>query len=205
VQFKCSTLLGAMIMVRPMIAAMTAAPGTMTAFHIAAAIHVSCVIATFGVIFARPLVFAAAMKQDRRSLPVLHRIEYTIERVLVVPGMLLVLLSGAYLANWDTRRWHYFYVWWGIGVVLLIGAALATVMIPTARRAEVVVRRDLQQASAEGARAEVAGGGDATRGAGSIALSGEYLALNRRLATVSAVLCPFVLATMLFMGLERPL
>jgi len=183
---------------------MIAAPGTMTAFHIAAAIHVSFVIATFGVIFARPLVFAAAMKQDRRSLPVLHRIEYTIERVLVVPGMLLVLLSGAYLANWDTRRWHYFYVWWGIGVVLLIGAALATVMIPTARRAEAVVRRDLDQAgTASGAGAASDAG--AASGAGAITLSGEYLALNRRLATVSAVLCPFVLMTMLFMGLERPL
>lgn len=164
---------------------MNAGPATITELHIVLAIHVAVVIATFGVIFARPFVFAAANRQDRRSLPLLHRIEYTIERVLVAPGAVVVILTGAYLANWNGRRWDYFYVWWGICVVALIGVALVVVMIPTARRAEAVARRDL--------------------GADALSLSDEYLVLTRRLALVSGVLCVLVLVTMLFMGLERPL
>jgi hypothetical protein len=197
-----------------MLAPMMAVVGTVNGFHIALAIHVATVIATFGVVFARPLVFAAANRQDQRSLPVLHRIEYTIERVLVVPGVLVVILTGAYLANRE-GRWSAFYVWWGIGVVALIGAALAIVMIPTAKRAEVVVARDLRAGAAGGA--DTAGTGDTAGAAGAagtagtagttgtVGLSGEYRSLTRRLAVVSAVLCVLVLITMLFMGLERPL
>ncbi len=183
---------------------MSAGLGTVTEFHIVLAIHVATVIATFGVIFARPLVFAAANRQDRRSLPLLHRIEYTIERVLVAPGAVVVILTGAYLANWGAGRWSDFYVWWGICVVALIGAALVVVMIPTAMRAEAVARRDLGAGVTDWQ--DATGGVGARRdGADAGSLSGEYFALTRRLALVGGVLCALVLVTMLFMGLERPL
>ncbi len=160
---------------------------TATPFHVVLAIHVATIIMTFGVIFARPLVFAVAGRQDPRSLPVLHRIEYTVERYLMFPGVLIVILTGTYLAD-RGGHWSDFYVWWGIAVVGLIGASLAIVMIPTARRAEAVADRDLRVASAN-----------------AVGLSGEYHALTRRLAVVSSVLGLLVLITMLFMGLERPL
>jgi len=160
---------------------------TATPFHVVLAIHVATIIMTFGVVFARPLVFALAGKRDPRSLPLLHRIEYTVDRYLMAPGVLIVILSGSYLAN-RAGHWSDFYVWWGIAVVILIGAALAIVMIPTAKRAEAVARRDLRADSAS-----------------AIELSGEYHALTRRLAVVSAVLGVLVLITMLFMGIERPL
>ncbi len=165
----------------------TIAAGTATPFHVALALHVATLIMTFGVIFARPLVFAVASRRDPRSLPLLHRIEYTVERYVMVPGVLVVILSGAYLAN-RGGHWGAFYVWWGIAVVVLMGVALPGFMIPTARRAQTVAERDLGTAA-----------GDA------IELSGEYRALARRLASASAVLGALVLVTMLFMGLERPL
>lgn len=167
---------------------------TATPFHLVLAIHVATIIMTFGVIFARPLVFALAGRHDPHSLPVLHRIEYTIDRYVMVPGVLVVILSGSYLAD-RGGHWSDFYVWWGIVVVALIGAALATIMIPTAKRAEAVADRDLRGASpsARGASASAIG------------LSSEYRTLTRRLAMVSSVLGVLVLVTMLFMGLERPL
>jgi hypothetical protein len=171
---------------------------TATPFHIALAIHVATLMMTFGVIFARPLVFAVASRHDPRSLPLLHRIEYTVERYVMVPGVLVVILSGSYMADWG-GHWDAFYVWWGIGVVALIGAALATVMVPTAKRAEEVAQRDLRAAPA-GAVAGAAAGVVA-QAAG---LSSEYHTLTRRLAVVSTVLGLLVLITMLFMGLERP-
>jgi hypothetical protein len=165
-----------------------------TPFHIALAIHVATIITTFGVIFARPLVFAVAGRGDPHALPVLHRIEYTVERWVVTPGVLVVVLSGSYLVQ-KGGNWGAFYVWWGIGVAVLMGAALGTVMIPTARRAEAVARRDLS-----GMGADASGGGSVGGGA----LSVEYRALTRRLALVGGVLGLLVLITMLFMGLERP-
>jgi hypothetical protein len=161
---------------------------TATPFHIALAIHVATIITTFGVIFARPLVFAAASRGDPHLLPVLHRIEYTVDRWVVSPGVLVVILSGSYLAQ-KGGHWSAFYVWWGIGVALLMGAVLGTVMIPTARRAELVAQRDLRGVGA---------------GVGASGLSGEYRALTRRLALVGGALGVLVLVTMLFMGLERP-
>lgn len=159
---------------------------TATPFHIALAIHVATIITTFGVIFARPLVFAVAGRGDPHVLPVLHRIEYTVDRWVVTPGVLVVILSGSYLAQ-KGGHWNAFYVWWGLSVAVLMGAALGTVMIPTARRAEEIARRDLRGAD---------GGGGG--------LSVEYRALTRRLAVVGAVLGLLVLITMLFMGLEIP-
>lgn len=161
---------------------------TATPFHIALAIHVATIVTTFGVIFARPLVFAVASRGDPHLLPVLHRIEYTVDRWVVTPGVLVVILSGSYLAQ-KGGHWSAFYVWWGIAVALLMGAALGTVMIPTARRAEAVAKRDL---------------GGAASNADGAGLSVEYRALTRRLAAVGTVLGLLVLITMLFMGLEVP-
>jgi hypothetical protein len=175
-----------------------------TPFHIALGLHVATIVMTFGVIFARPLVFAVASRHDPRSLPVLHRIEYTIERFVMFPGVLVVILSGSYLAD-RGGHWGAFYVWWGIGVVALIGVALALVMIPTARRAEAVVQRDLRAASAGEPELEPGAGPGPRSGLAGFGLSGEYRALARRLAVLSAVLGLLVLVTMLFMGLERPL
>src|ERR1700686_2762606 len=98
--------------------------GAATPFHIALAVHVATIVMTFGTIFARPLVFAVASRQDPRSLPILHRIEYTVERYVMVPGVLVVLLSGSYLAA-KGRHWHAIDVWWGHLPVVLLGDGLA--------------------------------------------------------------------------------
>jgi hypothetical protein len=161
---------------------------TVTEFHVVLAIHVATVVVTFGALFARPLVFAVASRQDPHSLPVLHRIEYTIECRLVGPGLLVVILSGAYLTNFD-GHWSAFYVRWGLGVIAFIAVALGAVMAPAARRARTVVERDVQGSGA----------------AGAIDLSDEYRALNRRISAVGALLSVLVLVTLLFMGTEYPL
>jgi Predicted integral membrane protein (DUF2269) len=160
---------------------------TVMELHVVLAIHIAAIVVTFGVIFARPIVFAVASKQDPRSLPLLHRIEYTIERRLIGPGLLVVILSGIYMTSW-LQHWGQFVVQWGLGVVVLSGAALGVVMIPSARRAMMVAERDVQ-ASAEGA----------------IHLSDEYRAIARPMAAVGLLLGLLVLITVLFMGLEYPL
>jgi len=157
-------------------------------FHdVILAIHIMAVVIAFGVTFAYPIMFAVGARRDPRSLPVLHRIEYTIERTLINGGLVLVLGAGIFLAS-DGHHWSEFFVQWGLGAVIVIGTLVGAVMIPTAKRAETVAERDI---------AAAAGGG------GQIELSEEYQALVRRLSTVGSLLSALVLITILFMTIQR--
>jgi Predicted integral membrane protein (DUF2269) len=154
-----------------------------SAYEIVLAVHIMAVVVAFGVTFAYPIMFAVTARHGARSLPLVHRIEYTIERFLINPGLLLVLAAGIFLAS-DGHHWSEFFVQWGLGAVIVIGAVLGAVMIPTAKRAEQVAERDI---------AAAAHGGD-------LEMSAEYQALARRLATVGSLLSVLVLITILFMA-----
>ena len=153
-------------------------------FEVVLAIHIMAVVVAFGVTFAYPIMFTVAVRQDPRGLPLVHRIEYTIERTLINPGLLLVLLAGIYLAS-KGHYWSDFFVQWGLAAVVVIGALVGGVMIPTAKRAELAAARD------------VAAGGD-----GEIVLGDEYRALVRRLTIVGTLLSAIVLVTILLMALH---
>ncbi len=146
------------------------------------AIHIMAAVVGFGVTFAYPIIFSVGARTDPRSLPLLHRIEYTLERRLVNPGLLVVLIAGIYLAS-KLHQWSAFYVQWGLAAVVVIGAVVGAVMIPTAKRAEATAERDL-----------------AASGEDPPTLSEEYAALTRRLATVGASLSLLVLVTIYFMA-----
>jgi len=155
-----------------------------SAYEIVLAIHVMAVVVAFGVTFAYPIIFAVGARHGPRSLPLLHRIEYTIERLLINPGLLVVLAAGIFLAS-DGHHWSEFFVQWGLGSVVVIGALVGSVMIPTAKRAEKIAARD------------VAAAGD-----GEVETSEEYQALVRRLSTVGSLLSAIVLVTILFMAIK---
>jgi Predicted integral membrane protein (DUF2269) len=153
-------------------------------YEVVLAVHIMAVVVAFGVTFAYPIMFAVAARHDPRGLPLLHRIEYTIERFLINPGLLLVLLAGVYLAS-KGHFWSDFFVQWGLAAVIVIGALVGAVMIPTAKRAEQLATRDLAAAAD-----------------GEVALSEEYRALVRRLSAVGSLLSLLVLVTILLMALH---
>jgi Predicted integral membrane protein (DUF2269) len=153
-------------------------------FEVVLAVHIMAVVVAFGVTFAYPIMFAVGARNDPRSLPLLHRVEYTIERYLINPGLLLVLLAGIYLAS-KGHFWSDFFVQWGLAAVIVIGALIGAVMIPTAKRAEQIAARDVAAASD-----------------GNVEMSEEYRALVRRLSTVGTLLSVLVLVTILFMALH---
>jgi uncharacterized membrane protein len=153
-------------------------------YEVILAVHIMAVVVAFGVTFAYPIMFAVAARADPRSLPVMHRVEYTIERFLINPGLLVVLAAGIYLAS-EGHHWSEFFVQWGLGAVVVIGAVVGGVMIPTARRAETVAERAVL-----------------LPGDGPAEPSTEYEALARRLSTVGALLSLLVLVTILFMVIK---
>src|SRR5271167_3020226 len=118
-----------------------------TAYEIVLAIHIMAVVAAFGVVFAYPFMFAVAARSDPRSLPLMHRIEYSIERRLVNPVLVVVLAAGIFLAS-DGHHWGQFFVQWGLFAVLVIGGVIGAVMIPTSKKAEQLAARDIAAAGA---------------------------------------------------------
>jgi uncharacterized membrane protein len=152
-----------------------------SAYEIVLAVHIMAVVVAFGVTFAYPIMFAIAARSDPRGLPLMHRVEYTIERFIINPTLVVVLAAGIFLAS-DGHQWGQFFVQWGIGAVIVIGALLGAVMIPTGKRAEVAAEQD------------VTGGSG-----GSSEMSEEYRTLVRRLQTVGTALSLLVLITILFM------
>lgn len=159
---------------------MTGAPAT-SAYEVILALHVMAVVIAFGVTFAYPIMFAVGARHDPRSLPTLHRVEYTIERWLINPGLLVVLVAGAYLAS-DAHHWSEFFVQWGLAAAIVIGALVGAVMIPTAKRAEQLAQRGVEAA-----------------GEGPVELGEEYRAAVQRLSVVGTLLSGLVLITILFM------
>jgi hypothetical protein len=154
-------------------------------FEIVLAIHIMAVVVAFGVTFAYPIMFAVAARHDPRGLPLMHRVEYTIERMLINPGLLVVILAGVYLAS-KGHFWSDFFVQWGLGAAIVIGALIGSVMIPTAKRAELAATRDVAAAATDG----------------QIVMSDEYRALVKRLTVVGSGLSLLVLVTILFMALH---
>jgi hypothetical protein len=172
-------------------------------FEVVLAIHIMAVVVAFGVVFAYPIMFTVAARQDPRGLPLLHRIEYTTERFLLNPGLLLVLAAGIYLAS-KGHFWSDFFVQWGLAAVVVIGAAVGAVMIPTSKRAEQIATRDLAASPEQEGVAGVAGaaGAGARPAAGEVELSDEYRALVRRLSLVGTLLSVLVLVTIVLMALH---
>ena len=158
-------------------------PPAASAYDFILALHVMAVVVAFGLTFALPVMFAVAARRDPRSLPVLHRIEYTLERALVNPGLLVLVGAGVYLAS-DGHHWSEFYVQWGIGAAVVIGALVGSILIPAAKRAEQLAERDL------------AAGGEG------VAMSEEYRATVRRSAIVGTALSLLVLVTIVFMAVK---
>jgi hypothetical protein len=160
-----------------------AAPAV-SVYDVVLAIHIMAVVVAFGVTFAYPVMFVVAARHDARGVPLLHRIEYTTERWLLNPGLLFVLGAGIYLAS-KGHHWSEFFVQWGLGAVVVIGAAVGSVMIPSAKRAEALAERDVVAA-----------------GEGAVQPSAEYRAVVRRLTVVGSLLSLLVLVTILFMTIK---
>ena len=159
-------------------------PIAVSAYEIVLALHILGVVVAFGVTFAYPIIFAVAARAEPRSLPLIHRIEYTVEQRLVNPMLGVVLAAGIFLAS-DGHHWSQFFVQWGLGVVIVLGALIGAVMIPTSKHAEELAARDIEAAAS-----------------GSVQMSEQYRLLVRRLNLVGTLMSLLVVVTVFFMVIK---
>jgi hypothetical protein len=152
------------------------------------ALHVLGAIAGFGVVFAYPLIQAFAARTNPELTPWLLHARRRLGRYLVNPGLTVVVLAGIYLAS-DEHRWSQFFVQWGLGAAVVIGALEGSLIIPRAERAARAAERDL-------AASEVPAGGTRT----SAQWAPDTLAAFRQLSLAGWAIQAIVVVTVFLMA-----
>ncbi len=153
-------------------------------WQVVLAIHIAAVVVAFGVTFAYPLIDVFATRMDPRSLPWYYRTRRLVGQRLITPGLAVVLIAGIYLAS-KLHQWHAFYVQWGLGVAIVIGAMGGVFFAPHEKKLAELAERDLA----------------AARG-GEVTWSPEYNAVNRRVAIVGSVVNVLILVTIYLMSVQ---
>jgi hypothetical protein len=154
-------------------------------WQIALAVHVVFVVAAFGLLLAYPFIVIAVERFDRRSVPVMLRVRQLLGRSLVNPGLLLVVIAGVYLAA-EQHQWHEFYVQWGIGAALVIGALEGGFVVRQSGKLAELAERDI----------------NASAGNGQVTWSNDFLAARGRADQVNALLAVLVVVTIFLMVVQ---
>lgn len=154
---------------------------TITGFGIGLFIHVLAVVLAFGPTYGFAFFVAAAEESDPRSVPTVLRGVLEIDRFLVTPGLIVILLAGIYLLIDGHISASELFVTVGfIAIVVLFGMAHGFFR-PNTKRALELAERDLAA-------------GDT--------LSPEYEELSKRLETGGKVAGAIVAITIFFMVVQ---
>lgn len=151
-------------------------------FEIVLALHIVAVVIAFGATFAYPVLLGTIAKADTRALPALYRATHAISQRVIMPGLAAIVIFGIYLAS-HLHMWSAFYVQWGLGISLVIGAVEGMVLGPSEKRLIAV------------ADAELAAAGD-----GPVTAGPEHDSLVRRVGAIGAIMDLLVVITIYFMA-----
>jgi hypothetical protein len=150
-------------------------------YEVVLALHILAVVFAFGATFAYPVLLGTVTKADKRALPALYRALHAISQRVIMPGVALILVFGIYLAS-HLHLWSTFFVQWGLGVVIVIGAVEGAYLGPREKRLIEVAERDV-----------------AAAGEGEVAFSAEHDSLVRQVGVVGALMDLLVVITIYFM------
>ena len=151
-------------------------------YEVVLALHILAVVFAFGATFAYPVLLGTITKADTRALPALYRALHAISQRVIMPGVALIVIFGIYLAS-HLHLWNTFFVQWGLGVSIVIGAVEGAYLGPREKRLIEVADQDLA----------AAGDGPVTPGA-------EHDMLVRRIGLVGALMDLLVIITIYFMA-----
>ncbi len=153
-------------------------------YEVALSLHILAVVVAFGATFAYPVLLGTITKADPRALPALYRALHAISQRVIMPGLAAIVVFGLYLAS-HLHLWHAFFVQWGIGVAVVIGAVEGMYLGPREKRLIEAADRDV-----------------AAAGAGEVTFGAEHDALVRRIGAIGALMDLLVVITIFFMVLH---
>jgi uncharacterized membrane protein len=150
-------------------------------YDVVKALHVAAAIVAFGVVFAYPVITPFIRRHNPAAMPALHATQAHLGKVLITPGMVVLLGAGIYLAS-DRHYWDQ--TWVTVPLVLLIvlfglGGAFFS---PRERKLAELAQRDV----------------DASQG-GEVKFSDEYETLANQWAAVGGLAGVLVLVAVFFM------
>ncbi len=154
-----------------------------TGYKVALFFHILAVVVAFGPTFGYALLFSVAPQFPRATPALLSGIQ-RIDRYLVNPGMVILLIAGIVLMVDGNNIWdgsNFFIVWGWIAIIALF-ALQHGFFQPQVRKAKEMAERDLKA-------------GDA--------LSPEFEALSQRIGQVGTVAGILVVLTIFFM-VDKP-
>jgi hypothetical protein len=164
---------------------MNATPAV-TFYTFVLAVHIAAVVIAFGVTFAYPVMYAAGIRTEPRSMPGLHRIQDHVGKRVISPFLGLALVAGIYLAS-KLHVWSDFYVQWGLAAIIVIGGLGGVFFAPRERRLAELAERDIAAAD------------EASPGSQNVVFGAEYKTLRRQVLTVGLLVNVVVLLTIYFM------
>jgi hypothetical protein len=150
-------------------------------YEVVLTLHIIAVVIAFGATFAYPVLLGTITKADSRALPALYRAIHAISQRVIMPGVAAILIFGIYLAS-HLHLWSSFFVQWGLGVVIVIGAVEGAYLGPREKRLIEAADRD------------VAAAGD-----GPVSFGAEHDSLVRQIGGIGAVMDLLVVITIYFM------
>lgn len=151
---------------------------SITFYGVVLAVHIMGVVVAFGTTFAMPVFMPWARRNHPQAMPVIHELNGRLGRLVMSPGMVVVLLCGIYLAS-KLHAWSEVWVSVPLVILVLIGGLGGMFFAPSERKLGELATRDL------------AGGGE---------LSAEYDELFRRVAIAGLATCALVLVAIFFMA-----
>jgi uncharacterized membrane protein len=151
---------------------------SITFYGVVLAVHIMGVVIAFGSFFAYPAFMPWARKNHPRAMPVIHELSARLGRMVVSPGLVLVLVCGIYLAS-DSDAWSKVWVSIPLVILIVIGALGGAFFAPSDRKLAALATRDL------------AAGGE---------LSAEYDELFRRVAFAGVTVIALVLVAIFLMA-----
>jgi hypothetical protein len=149
------------------------------------AVHIAAIVIAFGITFAYPVMYAAGIRAEPRSMPGVHRIQDSVGKFVISPFLGVALLAGIYLAS-KLHSFSAFYVQWGIAVIVILGALGGAFFAPRERRL------------AELAEQDVAAADQASPG-GTVVFGEEYKRLRTLVFRVNVLANVLILLTIYFM------
>ncbi|MEO8092046.1 MAG: DUF2269 family protein [bacterium] len=125
-------------------------------------VHISAAILAFGPTFGYAFFQAIAERTDPRAVPTVMRTMSTIDRVMVTPGILVLIAAGIYLT---ADRWEFSDAFVGAGIVLalILLGFVHGFFGPAERKLAELAERDI-----------------AAAGDGEVKLSDEYMVISKR-------------------------
>lgn len=116
-------------------------------YDVVLAVHIMAVVAAFGIVLAYPVMVPWLRRTQPAAMPALHALQERLSKVLIPPGMVVILAAGVYLAS-KADAWSESWVSVPLLILVLLGALGGMFFGPTERKLRELSERDMDAGGA---------------------------------------------------------